>query len=113
MFKFTPVPHLVYYVDDLGGNSIGRANAFVIRLGNRSESNYQHELMHVKQWYMTIGMHGLLYKFVPRYKLWAEAQAYRKAITYGRSLDSAAYGLKDPSYGFNLTLNEAKELLSA
>lgn len=38
----------------------------------------EHEKVHRKQWLRTIGLHGLLYRFVPEYRLAAEIEAFRE-----------------------------------
>lgn len=71
---------------------------------------YKHELIHVKQWasisilfsiiicaiiyflnlhqdyyslaYFSMTIHSLLYKFVPRYRLYAEVQVYKEQLKY-------------------------------
>jgi hypothetical protein len=97
---------LTFYVKSLAPNVGGEARGPVIRIleeYRNDEGLYQHELLHVKQWatfawlsiplayalyhfgYMDfIGMavlpivfHSILYRFIPRYRLWAEASAYK------------------------------------
>lgn len=38
----------------------------------------EHEKVHRKQWLRTLGLHGLLYWFVPEYRLAAEIEAFRE-----------------------------------
>ena len=76
---------LTLYVDSLPQGRAGCANGPVIRIlkaKRDDEGLYQHELMHVKQWFLTLGLHSLLYLLVDEYKLWAEVAAYRKQATY-------------------------------
>ena len=73
---------LVFYVNSLPQGVNGRANGPVIRIlksRKGDEGLYQHELTHVKQWFIGLFIfHGLLYQFSQRYRLWAEVQAFKK-----------------------------------
>lgn len=76
---------LTFYVDTLPNNSAGCANGPVIRILKSYKSDtglYQHELLHVKQWFCTLTLHSLLYLAFPSYRKWAETQAYRKQLDY-------------------------------
>lgn len=102
-------PHIVRTVDEIKGSSWGRARAMFITLEKSAPDYvYQHELAHVKQWYITLGLHGILYRISKRYRLWSEVQAYKVSMRHGRPLDSAARGLMWEKYGFNLTLDDAR-----
>ena len=105
-------PHIVRTVDDIKGGGWGQARAMFVTLEKAAPDYvYQHELAHVKQFYLTLGLHGVLYRFVKRYRLWSEVQAYKQSIRHGRPLASAAKGLMWDKYGFDLTLDQAKSLL--
>lgn len=39
-----------------------------------------HELEHVRQWWVTLGLHSILYLLSRRYRAWAEARAYAAQI---------------------------------
>ena len=76
---------LTFYVDNLKPGFAGAANGPIIRISEGYEDDegiYQHELVHVKQWFMTLGLHGALYTLSPKYKLWSEVMAYRKQLKY-------------------------------
>lgn len=101
---------------------------------------YAHEYRHVQQWYLASVMtalllavlvlvcggvkgpllalwpaalvgHSLAYLLWPRYRLWAEVDAYRVQMCYGLSLDAAAVRLASPVYGLGLTSARARSLL--
>ena len=113
-FKFTPWPHVVRRVSQLEGTAWGKANAFVISVEDDAPIYvYQHELEHVKQWYITLALHPILYYFSKRYRLWSEVNAYKKSIKYGRSLKSCALGLTKKGYDLGLTFEEAEKLLGS
>lgn len=133
-------PALIFKVKDLKGSVIGRARGFIVLLESDSESTYRHELEHVKQfWIMALAVffavqplaeltllqdewvlysgliagawsHGLLYRFVRPYRQWAEVQAFKKSIKYGRGFDSAAMALSS-KYNLDITHKEAEKLL--
>lgn len=75
---------------------------------------YEHELLHVKQWLFTLGIHSLLYLLVPRYKLWAEVQCYREqAKHYPDDRRPLFAHFIATSYGLKITEAEALKLLQA
>ena len=105
---------LTFFVQSLSGDAAGRANGPLIRILEKyrdDEGLYQHELMHVKQWFATLGLHSALYFLYRPYRQWAEVQAYRKQMTYGLSLDRAAQFLMLPRYDLRITLDDANALL--
>jgi hypothetical protein len=97
---------LAFYVKSLAPNVGGEARGPIIRILEEyrdDEGLYQHELLHVKQWatfawlsiplayalyhfgyFDYLGMavipmtfHAALYRLLPKYRLWAETQAYK------------------------------------
>lgn len=76
---------LTFYVDDLGPDFCGKTYGPVILIRKDCKDDkglYQHELVHVKQWWMTLGIHSILYKFIRKYRFWAELKAYKKQLKY-------------------------------
>ena len=79
------------------------------------EGLYQHELTHVKQWFLTLTLHWFLYR-IRRYRLWAEARAYHKQMQYpdrngkNLSLDDAAERLA-ANYDLGITVEQAKKYI--
>ena len=101
---------------------------------------HEHEYTHVKQWYKVlfvwllftgllvvgtyehlgyalaplviagVGVHGLLYLLIPRYRLEAEAEAYAAQVKPDRSdLNLMAYRLAHPMYKLGITQEQAKQ----
>ena len=71
-----------------------------------------HELMHVKQWVFTFGIHGFLYLLSDVYKLWAEVQAYKKQATYYDDDRLPMFaGFISTRYDLNITPENALKLL--
>ena len=46
------------------------------------EGIYQHELCHVKQWFLTLGFMPIFYLLIPEFRLWVEVQCYKKQAKY-------------------------------
>lgn len=49
---------------------------------NRAEGLREHELIHVKQFYRTCGLNGILYVFSKKWRLKYEIEAYREQLKY-------------------------------
>jgi len=108
---------LTFTTDNLPTGVNGRAKGPVILIHKGWEGNeglYQHEKTHVLQWFCTLGLHPLLYKFHKPYRLWAEARAYAEQMKYPNgkggylSLDLAAFRLALPRYDLGITIERAK-----
>lgn len=69
---------------------------------------YLHEVQHVKQFFWTLGLHGLLYHFVRRYRLWAEATAYAVQVRAGDDLDRMAGFMARDVYRLDITQERAR-----
>lgn len=97
------------------------------------EGLYQHELTHVKQWWcitivsalllgamympaagVSIGVYGMLYQWVPRFRLWAEAQAFKRQLKYYDDDRSNKFaGFIARNYNLEVTHEQAQDLLKA
>ena len=114
------IPHILFYTDWIKEGRGGVTNAFVIRLRPKykdDEGIYQHELVHVKQWWRTLSFTSFLYLLSKRYRLKAEVEAYRKQLEYNPgNLIKYATWLSDPSsktgYGLNVSREEVIRLLA-
>jgi len=102
---------LTFFVKTLPPNVGGCANGPVIRILDKyrhDEGLYRHELMHVKQWaawsllaiplaywlhhfglmdfmgvaVIPLALHSILYRFIPRYRLWCEVSAYKEQARF-------------------------------
>lgn len=106
---------LTFYTDSLPENVGGRANGPIIRIATKYKDDagiYQHELLHVKQWFCLLILHNLLYLFVPEYKLWAEVQAYKKQLKYYPDDRSKLFAeFIATRYGLDITKENALKLL--
>lgn len=106
---------LVFYVDTLPSGFGGMAHGPVIRILERlrgDEGIRQHELVHVRQWFFTLGLLPILYYFIPKFKLWCEVQAYRRQLQYYADDRSWAFaGFIATRYGLGISQFDAHRLL--
>ena len=82
IYKFIPVP--IFYVESLG-QFAGKSNGFFVRIVKKYKEDkglIEHELNHCRQFYMTLGLHGILYNVVKPYRYWAELQCYRIQLKF-------------------------------
>lgn len=102
--------------DDVAGQAHGPV-VFIKPKYRDDDGLRAHELTHVWQWWLTLGLHPLLYAFCKPYRLWAEVMAYREQMRYqdrhGNRItaEQAAGLLMLPRYEFNLTASEAMDAL--
>jgi hypothetical protein len=88
------IPHLTFITDRLPPGTGGSANGFVIRIRPKYAQDAgikAHELEHVRQWWVTLGLHSLLYLFFKRYRLWSEIRAYRVQLSFEADPQRKAY----------------------
>jgi hypothetical protein len=106
---------LTFYVKFLPPNVGGRANGPVIRILEKYRNDkgiYEHELVHVKHWFCSLGLFPFFYLLIPKVRLWAEVQAYREQLQYyadDRSWQFA--GFIANKYGLKITQYDAHALL--
>ncbi len=113
-------PHITVYTDRLPDGVGGCANGPLIRIRPKYREDvgiHEHELEHVRQWWITLGVHSLLYLLVRRYRLWAEVQAYRAQMEHRDrhggylTIEAAAARLANPRYRLGLTVDQAAAAL--
>lgn len=106
---------LTFYVKSLPPGVGGVANGPVIRILEKYRNDrgiYEHELMHVMQWFFTFSLHSWLYLLSDRYKLWSEVQAYREqAKHYADDRRPLFAEFIATAYGLNITQAEALQKL--
>lgn len=103
--------HFVIYTDRMRDEFWAKTHGPVIFIRPKHRDNHallKHELEHVRQFWITLGMHGLLYLFSRRYRLWSEAKAYAVQVRYGADLDWMARNLCMPVYSLNITPERAR-----
>ena len=68
-----------------------------------------HEMEHARQFWVTFGLHLVLYPFCQSYRLWAEAVAFARQVKPDRSdLDAMAERLARSCYRLGITRYEAR-----
>jgi len=73
----------VFYVKNLPGKKHGKVNGPIIRILKTRKWDkplLKHELVHVKQFFRTLGIHGILYNISKKYRYKCELEAYRKQL---------------------------------
>jgi len=71
-----------------------------------------HELEHARQFWITFGLHLILYPLSRHYRLWAEAVAFARQVKPDRSdLDAMAERLARSCYRLNITRYEARRMI--
>ena len=79
IWKYLPVP--VFYTKNKMGKFIGKAYGIfaIIWIKHKDDVKlHKHELIHIKQFYRTFGLHAILYNVSKKYKLKCEREAYGK-----------------------------------
>lgn len=109
-------PAIIRYSDRLPEGVGGMAQGPLVTIHPKYEADegiHAHELEHVRQWWVTLTLHALLYLFVRRYRLWAEARAYREQMRHvdrrghRMTLDEAAACLANSRYRLDLSHEQA------
>ncbi len=109
------LPYVLFYFPDNGEWFAGRAYGPVVKIKRKYKDDkglLWHEEEHVRQFYKTLGLHGLLYKFVRRYRAWAEATAYARQVEGGADLARMALAMSKPeNYDLEMTQAEARRAI--
>lgn len=119
MFVYKIFPSFVFYTDKfIGDKFAGKAFGNIVFIRPSQKDNIpllQHELVHVKQFYRTFGLHGVFYKLSKKYRLKSEIEAYRVTIKYrGYTNQKQSEWIVDTllnNYGLRLSQDEIKSLL--
>ena len=82
----------------------------------KDEGLIQHELVHCRQWYVTLGMSFWLYLFSKKYRLWAEVSAFAKQASMytGEIREDKILFFTEcivNNYGLNVTSHKVREML--
>lgn len=135
-------PSLIFMVDSLPDGYAGVANGPIIRILKKYKDDkglIEHEKTHVWQfWLCTVlgfiglsilsrynpqftvalplctSVGGLLYQFVPSYRLWSEVQAYKKQLSFStdRERHATLYGIfVATKYRLKISAEQATKLI--
>jgi len=114
-FVYGILPAFIFYVKTLGDFAAGRSNGFIIRVVEKykdDEGLLEHELQHCRQFYRTLGIHGLLYKFSKKYRYEAEVEAYRIQLKYCQDKKASIRKFAEfLSTKYNLDVTKTKALI--
>lgn len=107
------LPHWTFYVDEMKEPFVGRAFGpliFIRKDWKEDKKLWLHEYEHVKQFYMTLFLHGLLYTFFRKYRIWAEARGYAAQTADDKSnLATMGRRMALPVYDLRLTKEECRQ----
>lgn len=104
-------PHLIFYTDNMPDTSAGLTKGPIIRIRPAYKNDvgiHRHEYEHVRQWYVTLFTHSILYKFSRKYRMWSEAKAFAKQLE-NNNIDAMAERMSRPMYDLNITQTQARE----
>ena len=107
------------YTDDVPEGTGGYARYWFIRLRPKYKDDLgilRHEEEHVRQFYVTLGLHGIMYRFLKKYRLWREVQAYYIQLCNPPADQQEKYrwlyaSYISEDYGLSITIPDAYELL--
>jgi len=107
--------HFVFYTDRFIPKQFAaytRGPFIFIRPNYKSDVGLlEHEKVHVKQFWGTLGLHGLIYKMSKSYRLKCELEAYSVQLTYSPySADIFAEFIAE-KYDLDISQEEVKRLL--
>ncbi len=107
--------YIVFYTDRLIPQQFAgcaRGPVIFIRPKYKNDKGLlEHEKVHVRQFWRTLGFHGLIYKFSKSYRLKCELEAYSVQLRYSpHSADAFAKFIAE-KYDLDIAQAEAKEAL--
>ena len=114
IFKVIPIP--VFYSNRFfkNENITGRSYGvfIIIRPHHRDDKVLlEHELIHCKQFYRTLGIHGIAYNVNKKYRLYAELEAYKTRYDIYENKMSAIYNITNSIYSYyNLKMSKDEVL---
>lgn len=114
--KLIPIPTaLIIHTDNLPTDHKAVTNGPVIRIRPSHKDDkglLAHEKVHVKQWWLTLGIHSILYIFSKRYRLWSEVKAHKEQLKHypDDRTELFAYFIAT-KYNLRITQEEAAKLL--
>lgn len=85
MFVYKFLPALLFYTDNIKEKFGGMTYGPVVKIRNKYKDDrglLEHELNHVKQWYRTLGTHGIWYRLSEKYRLKCEIESYKIQASY-------------------------------
>jgi hypothetical protein len=119
-FVYGILPCFISYSDDIPIDSAGIASGIFIKIRpdyKDDDGLLEHELTHIKQFYTTFMLHGILYKNSKTYRLNSEIEAYKVQLEINKNDDKQDYTdfyVKriTEMYDLEITTFEVKDLLN-
>ena len=109
-FVYGVLPAWIVQSDNMPDFAVGNTVAMVIKMRAdymASDAVVKHELVHVKQFYRTLGLHSILYGAVARYRLYSEAEAYAVQIGEHASEWDIMWAVDSLAANYNLPMDKA------
>lgn len=107
---------VVFYTDHLVGESFDGATRgpfIFIRPASKGDRGLlEHERVHVRQFWRTLGLHGFFYRFSRAYRLRSEVEAYRRQLEFDPGSRSRFAVLLHLKYDLEIPLAKAFALLA-
>ena len=107
--------YIVFYTDRLIPQQFAgcaRGPVIFIRPKYKNDKGLlEHEKVHVRQFWRTLGLHGPIYKFSKSYRLKCELEAYSVQLRYSPNSADAFAKFIAEKYDLDITQAEAKEAL--
>ena len=114
-FVYKILPVLVIYTDYLPKRFSGYCLGFIvlIRPGARGDTGLlEHELVHSRQFYRTLGVYSILVWISKRYLFKTEIEAYATQLRYSEDLEILRFSkFIAENYGLNVSIEEAEDAL--
>jgi len=105
-------PHLTIYSDHLVKEGFaGKCYGFLIAIRPKYKNDvglYEHEYVHVKQFYQSFFTMGIWYELLHDKRLQYEAEAYAEQVKYGASIERMAFFMT-AKYDLDVTVEQAKK----
>lgn len=107
--------YIVFYTDRLIPKQFAgytRGPVIFIRPEYKNDKGLlEHEKVHVKQFWRTFGLHGLIYRISKSYRLKCELEAYSVQLNYSPNAADTFARFIAEKYDLDITQAEAKEAL--
>ena len=112
----------IKYTDDMPDHFSGQAKAWFIKIRPRCKDDQgllEHEKVHVRQFWRTLGFNALFCLVSKRYKLAGEVEAYKEQLRWPPATTNvdlfrqyyAEFIADQDRYGLDISVSEAYELL--
>ena len=110
-FVYGVCPALVFFTDSINDKFGGMAFGPIVKIRkkyeNTDEGLLQHELTHAKQWYRTLGTHGIWYKLSESYRLKSEIEAYKVQASH-YDYDATSWMIDSIATKYNISTPRAE-----